>query len=66
MKLPLLVLAFALVPAAASGAPEARAALGYLTLVSPAASLLVFPAGARHAEKDGWLDDTLYGEKMAS
>jgi beta-lactamase class A len=38
-------------------APEARAALGYLTLASPTTSLLAFPAGARHAEKDGWLDD---------
>jgi hypothetical protein len=44
--------------ATALSAPEARAALGYLTLASPAASLLVFPAGTRHAEKDGWLDDT--------
>ena len=39
-------------------APEARAALGYLTLASPTTSLLAYPAGSRHAEKDGWLDDT--------
>jgi hypothetical protein len=38
-------------------APEARAALGYLTLASPVTSLLAFPPGTRHAEKDGWLDD---------
>jgi len=38
-------------------APAARAALGYLALASPAASLLAFPPGARHAEKDGRLDD---------
>ncbi len=39
-------------------APEAQAALGYLALASPDTSLLAFPAGTRHAEKDGWLDDT--------
>jgi len=38
-------------------APEARAALGYLALADPGTSLLEFPAGSRHAEKDGWLDD---------
>jgi beta-lactamase class A len=36
-------------------APAARAALGYLALASPSTSLLAFPAGARHAGKDGWL-----------
>ena len=39
-------------------APEAQAALGYLALAGPDTSLLAFPAGTRHAEKDGWLDDT--------
>jgi beta-lactamase class A len=39
-------------------APAARAALGYLALAGPGTSLLTFPAGTRHAEKDGWLDDT--------
>ena len=38
-------------------APEAQAALGYLALADPATSLLAYPAGTRHAEKDGWLDD---------
>jgi len=38
--------------------PQARAALGYLALAAPAASLLDFPPGTRHVEKDGWLDDT--------
>ena len=39
-------------------APGARAALGYLALAGPGTSLLEFPAGTRHAEKDGWIDDT--------
>jgi beta-lactamase class A len=39
-------------------APAARAALGYLALAGPHTSLLAFPAGSRHAEKDGWLPDT--------
>jgi len=39
-------------------AAGARAALGYLGLADPAPSLLAFPPGSRHAEKDGWLDDT--------
>lgn len=38
-------------------APEARAALGYLALADPGPSLLEFPPGTRHAEKDGWIDD---------
>ncbi|HVS86134.1 MAG TPA: serine hydrolase [Gaiellaceae bacterium] len=36
---------------------QARAALGYLSLAVPENSLLSFPAGWTHAEKDGWLDD---------
>jgi hypothetical protein len=38
--------------------PAARAVLGYLALARPGASLLAYPNGARHVEKDGWLDDT--------
>ena len=36
---------------------QARAALGYLELAVPANSLLAYPPGSTHAEKDGWLDD---------
>jgi beta-lactamase class A len=36
---------------------EARAALGYLELAGPENSVLAFPAGWTHAEKDGWLQD---------
>jgi len=36
---------------------QARAALGYLALARPGTSLLEFPPGSTHAEKDGWLDD---------
>lgn len=36
---------------------QARAALGYLALAAPGNSLLAFPAGSVHAEKDGWLQD---------
>jgi beta-lactamase class A len=38
--------------------PQARAALGYLALATPAPSLLEFPPGVRRVEKDGWLKDT--------
>jgi beta-lactamase class A len=38
-------------------APSARAVLGYLTLADSGASLLDYPPGSRHAEKNGWLDD---------
>jgi hypothetical protein len=38
-------------------APAAQAALAYLALASPGASLLAYPGGARHVEKNGWLDD---------
>lgn len=36
---------------------QARAALGYLALAELENSLLSFPAGSTHAEKDGWLSD---------
>jgi Beta-lactamase enzyme family len=52
-------------------ADQARAALGYLSLADPGASLFSFPAGTSHAEKDGWIDDVrasaalVYGPRYA-